>query len=81
MHPVGTDRYGKTPYRLAISCKAFYINSAYYSVRNAVTGSFLAAFLDGISPPIRVNAMLKRISTTAPTIGSAALTSVDPVKL
>ena len=33
----------------------------YYSLRNANTGSSLAAFLDGIMPPIRVNTILNII--------------------
>ena len=48
-----------------------------YSVLNAVTGSFFAAFLAGISPPINVSTILRIISTTALTGGSAAFTEVD----
>ena len=51
-----------------------------YSVRSAVTGSLFAAFLDGISPPIRVSNTLRRIRTTAGTTGSTALISVVPAR-
>ena len=51
----------------------------YYSVRRAVTGSFLAAFLEGIHPPISVNIILSRTRITAPVIGRTAFTSVAPV--
>ena len=51
----------------------------FYSVRSAVTGSFAAAFLEGIKPPSKVNAILSRIRITAPMTGSEALTASEPV--
>lgn len=57
----------------------FYFYYNIYSVLNAVTGSFLAAFFAGINPPINVSTMLSIISTTALTGGSAALTAVESV--
>lgn len=52
-----------------------------YSVRRAVTGSFFAAFLEGIHPPISVNIILSRTRITAPVIGRTAFTSVAPVSV
>ena len=46
----------------------------FYSVRSAVTGSLLAAFLEGINPPINVSTTLKKIRTIAGATGSTALT-------
>ena len=51
-----------------------------YSVRSAVTGSLLAAFLEGIRPPSSVSSTLKPISMTAGTTGSTALTSAVPAR-
>ena len=50
-----------------------------YSLLNAVTGSFLAACLDGINPPIRVKITLNTINTIAPVNGNAALIALLPV--
>ena len=49
---------------------------AHYSVRSAVTGSLFDAFFDGIRPPRSVKRILSKISTSAGTTGSTALTSV-----
>ena len=46
----------------------------FYSVRSAVTGSLLAAFLEGINPPSNVSTTLKRIRTIAGAAGRIALT-------
>ena len=46
----------------------------FYSVRSAVTGSLLAAFLEGINPPSNVSTTLKRIRTIAGATGRIALT-------
>jgi hypothetical protein len=43
-----------------------------YSVRNASTGSFFAAILEGIRPAIRVRVTLIITSITAATGGKAA---------
>lgn len=43
----------------------------YYSLLSAITGSFLAASLDGISPPINVSITLMITSITPPFQGSA----------
>ena len=51
----------------------------FYSVLSAVTGSFLAAFLAGIRPPINVRIILKTIKMIALITGSAAFTSTEPV--
>ena len=48
----------------------------YHSVLSAVTGSFFAAFLEGMNPPISVSRMLSIISTKALNTGSDAFTSV-----
>ena len=49
-------------------------SAVFYSVRSAVTGSLLAAFLEGINPPSNVSRMLKRIRTIAGATGRIALT-------
>ena len=49
-------------------------SAIFYSVRSAVTGSLLAAFLEGINPPSNVSTTLKRIRTIAGTTGRIALT-------
>ena len=46
------------------STKCLFRQLFFYSVRRAVTGSLLAAFLEGISPLISVRTML-RITSTA----------------
>lgn len=51
----------------------FLIFSTHYSVRNAVTGSSCAAFLDGISPPRSVSNTLSTTRITAPATGKTAL--------
>ena len=51
-----------------------------YSALSAATGSFLAAFLDGINPPISVRITLRTISKTALPIGRTALISAAPVR-
>ena len=43
----------------------------YYSLLSAITGSFLAASLDGIRPPINVSMTLMMTSITPPFQGSA----------
>ena len=48
-----------------------------YSVLNANTGSFLAAFFDGIIPPINVKITLNIISTIAAGIGAPDFTVVE----
>ena len=55
-----------------------YYNS--YSVRNAVTGSLFAAFLEGIIPPMSVNSTLIRINIIAYPTGSTALISLVPAR-
>ena len=47
----------------------------FYSVLNAVTGSFLAAVFEGMIPPISVRTTLKITSTIAPSTGNTALIS------
>ena len=47
-----------------------------YSVLRASTGSFLAAYLDGIIPEIRVRTMLITTRITAPATGRVAFSSV-----
>ena len=61
---------------LYILIEYFYL---FYSVLNANTGSFLAAFFDGIIPPINVKITLNIISTIAAGIGSTAVISGFPV--
>lgn len=60
--------------RIAAVTKTAAILFLSYSFRSAVTGSLFAAFLDGISPPIKVRNTLSRISTMAGSAGSTALT-------
>ena len=48
----------------------------FYSVRNASTGSFFAAILEGIRPAIRVSETLIITSTIAATGGSAAAAGI-----
>ena len=51
-----------------------------HSVRNAVAGSCLAAFFEGMMPPISVSTTLRTTSATAPGTGSTPLTSFVPMK-
>ena len=51
-----------------------------YSARSAATGSFFAAFLDGIRPPISVRMTLRIISRIALPTGRTALIPVEPVR-
>ena len=46
-----------------------------YSVLNAITGSCLAAFLEGINPEIIVNDIAMITRTIAAFVGSTAFTS------
>lgn len=48
-----------------------------YSLLKADTGSSLAAFLDGMIPPIKVKAILNRIKTS-PAIGGKAAFTLTP---
>lgn len=48
----------------------------FYSLLNARTGSCLAAFLDGIIPPINVNIVLNIISTILALNGKIAVMSL-----
>ena len=59
----------------------FSVRMIYYSVRNATTGSFFAALLDGMIPAISVNKRLIKMSITAVMIGSDALKVIIPVNL
>ena len=45
----------------------------HYSLRSAITGSFLAAFLDGIKPPSKVNMTLSITKLILDFIGRTAL--------
>ena len=51
----------------------------FYSLLSANTGSFLAAFFDGIIPPINVKITLNIIRTIAAGIGNTAVISGFPV--
>lgn len=64
----------------SICLHKFFIGSTlvFYSVRKAATGSFLAAFFDGIKPPISVRNTLNTIKIIALETGSCALTLVVP---
>ena len=50
----------------------FMLLCVYYSVLSATTGSFFAAILEGISPAIRVSAMLIKTRAVAPETGRIA---------
>lgn len=52
-----------------------------YSVRNATTGSFLAALLEGITPAMSVKVMLIITRITATGTGSTALKLLIPVSV
>ena len=61
-----------TKKELAIYANSFF---TFYSLLNANTGSSLAAFLDGIIPPINVKTILNIIKISPASAGSEALTS------
>ena len=49
-----------------------------YSLRNAETGSLLAALLEGMIPPIKVRTTLSTTKIIPPATGKEALTSTLP---
>lgn len=51
-----------------------------YSVRNATTGSFRAAILEGIRPAMKVRNILIATSRTAPISGREAFRIIRPVR-
>ena len=67
------------PFRIILTHKnpvkhAFYgVFAFYYSVRSAITGSFLAAKPEGIKPAIKVSTTLITIRPIAPHHGIAAI--------
>lgn len=63
---------------LNIFVQAFLI---FYSVLNANTGSFFAAFFEGISPPINVKTTLNIINVIAPLTGNTAVIPILFVSL
>lgn len=65
----------KTP-----GAKCFGRFRTHYSVLSAVTGSFFAAFFDGIRPPMSVRTTLSTMRMIAPVVGRMALTDVVPVR-
>ena len=69
-------RPGNTPNnRIDYITKNSFRQQLFYSTRKAVTGSLLAAFLEGSSPLIRVRTMLSVTSTAAPAGGKLPLIS------
>lgn len=60
-------------FRYALNSSIYLLNLIFvYSVRSAVTGSFLAAIFAGTNPAMNVKSILITISITAPATGRTA---------